>query len=544
MNAASGPTQADCTTDSLKLIESLRIECAQAEDALEASLARFRELSENINEVFWTSDAADGRFIFVSPAYEKIWGRSCESLYEARHSWMDAIHPDDRKRVQESVLRRALDGYDTEYRVLRPDGTVRWIHDKAFPVRNGEGVIHRYVGLADDITDRKKLEERIMQSQKMDAIGTLAGGIAHDFNNILAVINGYAELLRMSHPGESPISEHVEAIAKAGSRAAKLVRQILTFGRREEFHREAMRLGPAVEEALKFLRATIPTTIAFKSSLAEATPCVLADTTQVHQVLVNLGTNAWHAMKDCHGVLEVTLQEVHVDADMATLQPQLQQGRYVRVSVRDTGKGMDRATLGRIFEPYFTTKPPGEGTGLGLSVVHGIMQGHGGAIDVYSKPEQGTTFHLYFPAVADAPGEAAADPCPDCHGNGERILFVDDEESIARVGHRMLTRMGYAVEAVTSPSVALDLVREQPLRFDLVITDLAMPTLTGIELAKKIAAARPGLPVILTTGNPGTLTLGEARAKGVSELVIKPPTARSFSEAIQRALSESRIQAP
>jgi PAS domain S-box-containing protein len=542
MNAAHDAADVTGTLDPLRLIESLRLERTLVESALQVSQERFRELAENINEVFWTSDAAGDLILYVSPAYEKIWGRTCDSLYDSRHSWMEAVHPDDRKRVQESLALRAAGGYDTEYRILRPDGTIRWIHDKAFPIRNAEGVVHRYVGLADDITDRKKLEERIMHAQKMDAIGTLSGGIAHDFNNILAVINGYAELLRMSVPAESPIAEHVEAIAVAGSRATKLVRQILTFSRREEFHRETISLRPVVEEALKFLRATIPATITFKKSLEEHSTCVLADATQIHQVIVNLGANAWHAMKDCHGILDVALQEVIVDADMATLQPQLQQGRYVRVSVKDNGKGMDPATLARIFEPYFTTKPPGEGTGLGLSVVHGIMQGHGGAIDVFSKQGEGTTFHLYFPAVASSPLESTADPGPHLRGNAERILFVDDEESITRVGRQMLTRMGYAVEAVTSPSVALDLVREQPERFDLVITDLAMPTLTGLELARKIASARPHLPIILTTGNPGSLTLAEVRGKGVCELLVKPPTSQSLFEAINRALSAAKLE--
>jgi PAS domain S-box-containing protein len=384
--------------------------------------------------------------------------------------------------------------------------------------------------------DKQLLAEQFRQAQKMEAIGTLAGGVAHDFNNILTIITGYNDLMTLMVT-DPKLLECLDAVGRAGSRATNLVRQILTFSRHEESMREVLQLGPVVEEAIKFLRAGIPSTIELRTSLGAKTPTVLADSNQIHQVVMNLCTNAWQAMKDRPGVIDVKLEEFEVDAVLAESQLRVRPGKYVRLSVSDTGIGMDRATMSRIFEPFFTTKGPSEGTGLGLSVVHGIMRNHDGSITVYSRPGEGTTFHLYFPAVGGEALDVGSDRSPIPQGGGKKVLFVDDEEPIAILVEKMLVRLGYAAETFTSVKDALDLVIAEPGRFDLVITDMTMPGMSGLDFAKRLAEIRPDLPVIVTTGYPGSLKLEQVRAMGIRELLLKPPTLRSLGTAAHRALS-------
>ena len=371
----------------------------------------------------------------------------------------------------------------------------------------------------------------------MEAIGTLAGGIAHDFNNILTAIKGYTELAEMILTDNPKVREHLGAVLQASSRAADLVRQILAFSRQQQPDRRPIQLRPVVGESLKLLRATIPSTIEFDTSLATDAPLVLGNATQIHQVLMNLGTNAWHAMKDRTGRLQVTLEKCVVDAAHAATQPRLRPGVYARVSVSDTGCGMDQPTLRRIFEPFFTTKPPGEGTGLGLAVVHGIMDDHDGAVIVYSQPGEGTVFHVYFPAHAGEATVAAADEGPVSRGHGERVLFVDDEELLVRLGQRTLTALGYEVEVATQPAAALAMVQADPQRFALVLTDLTMPGMTGLLLASQLLQIRPGLPIILMTGYNASLMSERVKAAGIRQLLLKPISIRSLGAAVQAALS-------
>jgi PAS domain S-box-containing protein len=386
--------------------------------------------------------------------------------------------------------------------------------------------------------ERRQLEEQLRQAQKMEAIGTLAGGIAHDFNNILSIINGYTELLKISLADQPEFNEHLDAVAKAGARAAGLVRQILTFSRQEQTQREPMQLAPVIEEATKFLRATIPSTIEIRLHLAADAPAVLADATEVHQIVMNLGTNAWHAMRDRAGKLEVELEPFVVDQELAAHTPQLREGRYARLSISDSGKGMDQATLSRIFEPFFTTKVVGEGTGLGLSVVHGIMLSHDGAITVYSKPGVGTTFRLYFPAHSSEEATAEIQAAATPSGTGERVLFVDDEAPLARLGKAILERLSYSVDARTDVLEALELIRTDPGRFDLVIADQTMPSMTGIDFARQIRLIRPDLPIILTTGYIGQLKIEQLRPMGIRELLPKPPTIRTLGQVVHRVLAD------
>ena len=511
----------------------------EAERSLQESAERFRQFAENIHEVFWMTDPSKQTMLYISPAYEAIWGRSCASLYASPGSWLEAIHPEDRVRVQEAAsTRQAAGGYDEVYRILRPDGTVRWIHDRAFPIRDTDGSVYRLVGTAEDITERRRLEEQFRQSQKMEAIGTLAGGIAHDFNNILAAIIGYTELAAMRVEGP-PVAGYLTAVLQGAARAADLVRQILAFSRQQEQLRRPVDLRLVVSEPLKLLRATLPATIEFDLALDRDLPPVLGDATQIHQVVMNLCTNAWHAMRDRPGRLSVRLTACQVDAHAARTHPDLRPGLYLRLTISDTGTGMDRATQERIFEPFFTTKKQGEGTGLGLSVVLGIMQSHEGAITVYSQPGEGTIFHLYFPVQEEMLLEPEPGKAPAPRGRGQRILLVDDEPALAALGEAMLRQLGYAAESSTDVRASLAQLSAAPSSFDLVITDLAMPGMTGVDFARELLRLRPGLPIILTTGYSATLTDEKVRELGIRELLLKPPTLLTLGEALHRVLDEA-----
>jgi PAS domain S-box-containing protein len=510
-----------------------------AEETLRDSEARFRQLAENINEAFWITDPAKSEMLYVSPAYETIWGRTCQSLYDSPARWLEAIHPDDRARVLHDISGRQERGeYNMVYRILRPDGEVRWIHDRAFPIRNEAGVVYRIVGTAEDITAQHRLEQQFRQAQKMEAIGTLAGGIAHDFNNILAAMTGYTELAKMKLGNHPIVHDYLEAVTQAGQRATALVRQILTFSRQQEQQeRRSMQIGEVVDESLKLLRSSIPATIEFVVTQASNVAPVLADSTQIHQIMMNLGTNAWHAMRDRPGRLEVTLENFEVDRNLAEMHPRLRPGPYVRLSIGDTGCGMDAATIERIFEPFFTTKPPGEGTGLGLAVVHGIMESHDGVVTVYSHPGKGTIFHLYFPAYHEQTALPAASTGTTPRGEGHRILYVDDEAALAMLGQKTLKQLGYEVIVSTKVAEALDLVRQAPQRFDLVITDQTMPGMTGTDFAAQLLKIRPDLPIILTTGYSPYLTVERVRAMGIRDLLLKPQSLHALGQAAHHALT-------
>ena len=395
--------------------------------------------------------------------------------------------------------------------------------------------------LIEDIAERERsaiekaaLEEKLRQAQKMEAIGTLAGGIAHDFNNILAGIIGFADLglQEVSDPVAS--GHNFREILKAGQRARDLVRQILAFSRHREQDRKPVNLEETVKEALRLLRATLPVSIDITTQIDSATPSVLADSTQIHQIVTNLVTNAWHAIGDKAGAISVHLSVFPADADFASTHPDLRPGRYVRLSISDTGHGISAEALSRMFEPFFTTKEPGAGTGLGLSVVHGLMKSFDGAITVESEFGHGATFHLYFPALEFDAATVAPEEQGEPRGRGERVLFVDDEPVLAMLGERFLTRLGYAATIQTDPRLAL--ADAQKNSFDVVITDLTMPHLSGIEFARGVWEKRPNTPVVLTTGYSATLDPKRAQDLGFCELLLKPYTVHGLGETLQRAL--------
>ena len=416
------------------------------------------------------------------------------------------------------------------------DGTILDRHSA--PVRDAAGNYFGRIWYFRDITERRKMESKFLQAQKMESIGQLAGGIAHDFNNILTAIVGNLYLAKMDAADRPAILENLENISDAARRAGDLVNQILTFSRQSKQERGPVKLNHVVMEALKLLRSSVPATIRIQTELTE-TPHVLANVTAIHQVIMNLGTNAWHAMRDQTGVLKVEMNVLEADEDFVKTHPDLHPGRYVQLSVSDTGCGMDHATQQRIFEPFFTTKGVGEGTGLGLAVVHGIMKNHDGGISVYSQPGEGTKFHLYFPVIETeaVAREIQATSIP--RGAGEHILFVDDEEALASLGKKMLERLGYVVTMKTSPLEAIAAVRDQAEPFALVITDLTMPFMDGAKLGSQLLQMQPRLPIILTTGYSGVMTAAKARELGFRELLSKPSTAQTLGEAVHRVLHQT-----
>lgn len=367
--------------------------------------------------------------------------------------------------------------------------------------------------------EQQKLEVQLRQTQKLESLGTLAGGIAHDFNNILGAIISYTELTRQDHPNDAELQENLGEVLKASQRAVGLVRQILTFSRRQQQERKHIQLGPVVQEVLKLLRSTLPATIEIRAEIAEGLPPVIADVTQLHQVLMNLGTNAAHAMRGKAGILRVQLAAVnHIPGLPGLAAPP----SHVQLTVSDTGCGMAPATLSRIFDPFFTTKSPGEGTGLGLAVVHGIVKEHQGEIHVESQPGVGTTFRIELPAAPAEPPDATTRFFPGAPAAGQRVLFVDDEVALGESARRLLGRHGFEVEWQARPDEALALFQRDPHRFAAVVTDLNMPAMTGSELAAQLLKVRRNLPVFIMTGYAGGLTGEAARAAGITALLIKP----------------------
>jgi len=384
---------------------------------------------------------------------------------------------------------------------------------------------------------KRTLEAELFHAQKMEAIGTLAGGIAHDFNNILAAIVGNAEMALSDLPTAHPARHDMTEVLRAARRARELVLQILTFSRKRQPELRPVRTADVIDDALRLLRASIPSTIDLRSDVADTTLHVHGEPTQLHQVLMNLCTNAAQAIGDRHGVIE--LRQTLVDAGGEALHGDLTPGRYVCLTVRDTGQGMDRSTLARAFEPFFTTKNPGVGTGLGLAVVQSIVKGHDGTVLVESTPGRGTTFQLYFPLLVTPHVCGPTDATDVPRGVGQRVLFVDDEPTLTSVARRILERLGYRVVALASSTEALAAFLADPSAFDLVISDLTMPGLTGPQLAVEMRRVRANMPVILSTGNLDPLDAETARALNARELLVKPYTTEDLATAVHRALTNA-----
>jgi len=420
----------------------------------------------------------------------------------------------------------------------RKDGTYYTEDMTITPVSDTDGKITHFVAIKQDVTERRLMEKRIQQTQKLEAIGTLAGGIAHDFNNILVAMYGYTNLLQQDTFGNAAAQDSIAELTKATNRARDLVRQILTFSRQREQKHQTIRLDVVVKEAVKFLRASMPSLINIELKLEPNAPAVRADSTQIYQVVLNLATNALHAMEGQAGKLIVTLDSFTPHPAFQAQHPEFCLPCYAQLTIADTGHGMDENTLERIFEPFFTTKPVGKGTGLGLSVVHGIMESHNGFIRVESTAGRGTTFRLYFPGQMpdDIPLESGGSSA--ISGRGQRILLVDDDIAVTRPLHQLLSRLNYQVNVFNSAREAIRWGCENPLQFDLAITDMTMPEFSGVEVARQLHNVRPDLPIILFSGYNAELNREKVQAAGISEILEKPISQRELSRVLDRIFTE------
>ncbi len=525
-------------------LEQLDNERKRAEEVLRESEERYRSILDNIEDGYFELDLA-GNFTFFNDSLCRELGYSQEEMMGMNNrQYMDK---ENVKEVYQAFNRVYTTGesykaYD--WGIIRKDGP-KIIHESSISLmRNAQGERIGFRGVTRNITGKKKaeeeraaLQEQLRQVQKMEAIGTLAGGIAHDFNNILAGILGYAELASLDIPEGSEARINLQQSIKSTHRARDLVQQILAFSRQSKQERKPLDIRPIIKEALKLLGASLPSTIEIRQNIEADWGAIEADPTQIHQVLMNLCTNAAHAMSENGGVLEVSLTKFDMDAGTSGVNSEIEPGPYLKLRVSDTGSGMPPEILSRIFDPYFTTKETGKGTGLGLAVVHGIVKSHRGAITVSSEPGKGTTFDIYFPRddIIQAPSELERiEPLP--LGGHERVLFVDDEKVLVDIGQKLLERLGYEVVGRTSSVEALELFRAKPESFDLVITDMTMPNMTGDKLARELMGIRPDIPVILCTGFSERITKEKAKLLGIREFVMKPLVMKDLAKSMRRVL--------
>ncbi len=526
------------------LVTSLDItERERVQEALQASEERLKLTLDATSDGIWDCNLITGEVLF-SPNWFTSLGYDVGELPPHATSWEKIVHPDDWPRVQEALEAHFAGQtlvYECENRLLTKAGTYRWNLDRGKVVtRDNDGKPLRMVGTDTDITQRKRLEEQLQQAQKMEAIGTLASGIAHEFNNILTGIFNYAYLIRHHAAFGSEVWADAQEILSAGHRAKDLVEQILTFSRQHDVELQPIHLKGIVQDALRFLRASLPTTIEIRPHLAPEVGTVLANATQVYQVLLNLCTNAAHAMGEIGGVLEVRLASMHLEKMLTDSHPPIAPGTYVCLSVRDTGSGILPEVREHMFEPFFTTKAVGQGTGMGLSIVYGIVSGYQGGITVESTLGKGTTFSIYLPGVSASPPETDDLSTPIFEATGH-ILLVDDDVLFTHSTERLLTTMGYEVSACTSVQGALSAFRAAPSRFDIVVTDQIMPGTTGQQFARALRDIQSDIPIIFCTGVPYLLEPHQAPSLGIDAFCAKPVSERDLSAILQQVLAQRGV---
>lgn len=520
-------------------VTARKLAASALEELLERTDRRERMLTtmlSHLNDFTYIYDRA-GCFLFANQPLLDLWGLTLNEVVGKNFHQLG--YPDDLARRLEQELRevfetgKSVTGENPYVSPTGLEGNYEYIFSPAFAAT---GDVEFVVGSTRDITERKGLEAQLRQGQKMEAIGTLAGGIAHDFNNILAAIMGYTELAQNGLSPDGRAHAQLAQVLKASGRAKDLVQQILTFSRQEEHEQHALRVQDIIEETLDLIRASLPATIEIKQTIDHGVPLILGDATQIQQVIMNLCLNAGHAMKQENGILGISLTSPDLGTHFREAHHELGEGPCVLLSISDTGCGIDRIAQTRIFDPFYTTKAPGEGTGLGLAVVHGIVKNHRAVITVQSEVGVGTTFSIYLPACERGSGRVTQGEVAIPRGNGEHILFVDDEETLASLGKLMLEDIGYRVTAKIESIEALKAFRSHPEAFDLVITDQTMPGLKGADFATALLEIRPELPVILLTGYSSAVSPEIAKARGIREMLLKPCPMHVLGEAIQRAL--------
>ena len=505
----------------------------QIEEDLRKSEELYREyFEENISGTYISTP--EGQLLACNKEYVKIFG--LDSIQHAKDIPVTEIiiNPDKRVKFLNRIRKeKRVTGYEPILKKI--DGTPIHLFENATGVFDEKGKLTHIRGSILDVTEQRRLEIQLQQSQKMEAIGTLAGGIAHDFNNILFPIMGHSEMLMMDLPEDSPSYMSLNEIYTGAIRARDLVKQILAFSRQENNELKLMRIQPVIVEALKLIRALIPKTIEIDQDINENCGVIKSDPTQIHQIIMNLTTNAYHAMEDTGGLLKVSLKEVKLGKH-DLINPDMEPGIYACLAVVDSGVGMDADLTKKIFDPFFTTKEQGKGTGMGLSVVHGIVRSNGGAIQIYSRPGEGSQFYVYLPVIKSAFEKQIIQNENNVQPGTGKILLVDDEKAIISMEKRMLERLGYQVASHTSSLEALEIFRENPDKFDLVITDMAMPNMSGDQLSVEMTKIRPDIPVLLCTGYSETMSEEKAVSIGIKGFLLKPIRMKDLAQKVSEIL--------
>jgi PAS domain S-box-containing protein len=523
---------------------------AAGQQALRESEERYALAMEGANEGHWDWDVATRR-VYLSPKMKLLYGHSADARIDTRDEWTAqvVIHPDDLASF-EAAVNEHLEGrtsrYECEYRIRHPNGEWHWLAARGRCTRDSSGKALRFVGSSSDVTaqkqaqvDKERLEAQLRQSQKLEAIGTLAGGIAHDFNNILGAILGYGELAHQQAAAGSPMRRYLDSVMHAAERAKMLVERILGFSRSGLGDRAPVNVQFVIEETLELLEASLPAGIRLETKIEAGNAAVIGDATYLHQVAMNLCTNAIQAMEN-GGVLRVSLECIELAEPRTLSRGSLGPGPYVRLMVSDTGVGIPSAVLERMFDPFFTTKEVGEGTGLGLSLVHGIVSDLAGGIDVTSREGAGTTFEIWLPVAGETrvPAIEADRALP--RGNGETVMIVDDERQLVALAEEITAELGYEPVGFNSSGAALEAFRAAPRRFDAVLTDESMPDLIGTELAREIRRISPAVPIVLMSGYGGPQLTNRAAEVGVNEVLRKPLHRRDLAESLARVLGSDR----
>ncbi len=506
---------------------------------IETSVRRLATAIEHLDEIVLITDD-EAKVVYVNPAFEKISGYSQDEIIGQNPRILQSGHQNQTFYTQmwDTLLKGSV--WRGRFKNKRKNGTI-FIEDASIsPVMDDQGNISNYVAVKRDVSKEIELETRLNQAMKMEAIGTLAGGIAHDFNNILSSVIGFTELALDDAEAKSLQEQNLQEVLTAGNRAKDLVKQILTFARQADEEIKPLQVEFIIKEAMKLLRSTAPSTIEFQTNI-QSNSLVMADPTQIHQVIMNLLTNAVHSMNRKGGLLKVELLDEAIGSNNPKAPQYIKPGSYVKLSVSDTGHGISPEHLDSIFEPYFTTKPPGAGTGLGLSTVYGIVKKYDGEVRVESCLNKGSTFHVLFPIVKKQKGEdyASAGILPT---GKEKILFVDDELAIANVSGRILSTLGYNVTIRTSSIEALALFKNKPHEFDLIITDLTMPNMTGDQLAIKMMEVKPDIPVILCSGFSRPETEQRSLAMGIKAFVYKPLVKGELAKIVREVIDNAIMQ--
>ena len=516
----------------------------QAELARREIEERFTRFANQSEEVFWFMSLEPERVQYLSPAFEKTWGIPVERMYENARVWLEGVHPEDRERViaaMDAFAAARTPDFWEEYRVVRPNGTVRCVVSRGILIRDDNGAVVGASGIARDITERRILEDEVRQAQKMEAVGRLAGGVAHDFNNLLMVINGHSDLLLKQLNARDPMHEELSEIRKAGQRATELTRDLLAFSRKQLIQPKLLNLNQVIEEIEKMLRRLMGEDIALVTALSPELRPVMADSGQIGQVLVNLAINSRDAMPG-GGQLTIKTAVVDFEDEYGREQPTVEPGTYVRLTVSDTGTGMDAATQSHLFEPFFTTKKTGEGTGLGLSIVYGIVKQAGGFIRVSSDLGKATSFEIYWPAAdGDADVEEAAPEIAAERLQGtETILLVEDQPELRKLTRMVLTKHGYKVLEAANGGEALFHAERFAGPIHLMLTDVVMPGLNGRELAERLKPLRPEMKVLYMSGFTENAMSQRGILKQGMEYLQKPASPENLALKVRRVLGPRR----